>query len=90
MIEAGATMCAIIQRICVFILLLTITEAEKAKKQVKSKSSKAYNRTKQISVPDVSKDVRESLALPPEMKCEGCRAAAYHMLVVVHSHFHML
>ena len=42
---------------------------------------KPQNKSKLIQMPQVSDDVRDSLALPKEMKCEGCRAAAYYMCV---------
>ena len=71
---------AIRQSIFVLIVVLATTGAEKGKQEVKKVRKKGFNRT--VSMPDVSKDVRESLALPAEMKCEGCRAAAYHMSVV--------
>ena len=53
-----------------FVVLATVVAANK---------QKPVNKTTELEVPKVSDDVRDSLALPKEMKCEGCRAAAFHM-----------
>merc|ERR1712187_408882 len=48
-----------------------------AKKQEKEPAKKAHNKTLNLHMADVPDDVRDSLALPPEMKCEGCQAGAH-------------